>query len=166
MFNLDTSIHIVGHVLVAVCVEELPDWWHPLYATSLIVPVFMRFQLLWLVPVYVRYFQPLWRSWSIIYLRHFGDHGPLYIFIMEIPIYVYCTWRWPHMWYHVSCLFMAIVLLCIQDCYMYLQLYYCTMLIGWLVFYLGSFITPLHHSRYSYWFVHLMIEAFHIIMLC
>ena len=45
MFDLDTSIHIVGHVLVAVCVEDLPDGWHILYATSLIVPVFMRFQL-------------------------------------------------------------------------------------------------------------------------
>ena len=65
MFSLNTSIHIVGHVLVAVCVEDLPDWWH-LYATSLIMPVFMRFQLSWLVPVYVRYFQPLWRSWSVI----------------------------------------------------------------------------------------------------
>ena len=39
---------IVGHVLIAVCVEEFPDWWHLLYATSLIVPVFMRFQLSWL----------------------------------------------------------------------------------------------------------------------
>ena len=83
----------------------------------------------------------------------FGDHGPLYIFIMEILIYVYCTWQWPHMWYHVSCLFMAIVLLCIRDCYMYLQLYaelyYCTMLIGWLVFHLGSFITPLLGWTYN-----------------
>ena len=78
---------------------------------------------------------------------HYGDRIPLYIFIMEILIYVYCMWRWPHMFYHVSCLFMAIVLLCIWDCYMYLQLYvelyYCTMMIGWLVFHLGSFITPL-----------------------
>ena len=45
----------------------------------------------------------------------------------------------------VSCLFMAIVLLCIQDCYMYSQLYaelyYGIMLIGWLVFHLGTFIT-------------------------
>ena len=39
MFNLDTSIHIVGHVLVADCVEDLLDWWHFIYATSLIVPV-------------------------------------------------------------------------------------------------------------------------------
>ena len=34
MFDLDASIHIVGHVLIAVCVEDLPDWWHLLYATS------------------------------------------------------------------------------------------------------------------------------------
>ena len=54
---------------------------------------------------------------------HYGDHDPLYIFIMEILIYVYCTWQWPLMWYLVSCLFMAIVLLCIRNCYMYLQLY-------------------------------------------
>ena len=90
---------------------------------------------------------------------HYGDHGPLYIFIMEILIYVYCTWRWPLMWYLVSCLFMAIVLLCIWDYYMYLQLCvelcHCTMLIGWLVFHLGSFITPLlgwtyHVFRPSY----------------
>ena len=84
---------------------------------------------------------------------YYGDHGPLYIFIMEILIYVYCTWRWPLMWYLVSCLFMAIVLLCIQDCYMYLQLcaelYHCTMLIGWLVFHFRSFITPLLGYTYN-----------------
>ena len=71
-----------------------------------------------------------------------GDHGPLYILIMEILTYVYCTWRWLHMCYHVSCLFMAIVLLCIRDCYMYLQLctelYHCLVLIGWLLLPLGS----------------------------
>ena len=43
--------------------------------------------------------------------NHYGDHGPLYIFIVEILIYVYCTWQWPHRWYHVLCLFMAIVLM-------------------------------------------------------
>ena len=73
--------------------------------------------------------------------------------IMEILTYVYCTWRWPLMWYLVSCLFMAIILLCIQDCYMYLQLcaelYYCTMLIRWLVFHLGSFITLLLGWTYN-----------------
>ena len=84
---------------------------------------------------------------------HYGDHGTLYIFIMEILSYVYCMWRSPLMWYLVSCLFMAIVHLCIWDCYMYLQLckefYYCTMLIGWLVFHLGSFITPLLGWNYN-----------------
>ena len=48
MFDLDTSIHIVGHVLIAVCVEDFLDWWHHLYATTLIVAVFMRFHLSWL----------------------------------------------------------------------------------------------------------------------
>ena len=48
MFDLNTSIPIVGHVLVAVCVEDLSYWWHPLYATSLIMPVLMRFQPSWL----------------------------------------------------------------------------------------------------------------------
>ena len=45
MLNLNTSIHIVVHVIVVDCVEYLPDWWHVIYAISLIVPVFMRFQL-------------------------------------------------------------------------------------------------------------------------
>ena len=47
MFDLDTSIRIVGHVLIAVCVEDFLDWWHSIYATSLIVLVFMRFQCSW-----------------------------------------------------------------------------------------------------------------------
>ena len=66
----------------------------------------------------------------------------MYIFIMEILSYLYYTWRWPHMSYFVSCLFMAIVLLCIWDCYIYLQLCaefdYCIVLIGWLVLPLDS----------------------------
>ena len=33
-----------------------------------------------------------------------GDHDPLYIFIKEILIYLYCTWQWPHM----SCCIMPI----------------------------------------------------------
>ena len=75
---------------------------------------------------------------------HYGDLDLLYIFIMEIPIYVYCTWRWPHMWYHVVCLFMAMYSY-VSETAMYLQLYvelyYGIMLIGWLVFHLGTFIT-------------------------
>ena len=67
---------------------------------------------------------------------HYGYHDPLYIFIMEIMIYLYCMWWLPHMSYFVSCLFMAIVLLCIWYCYMYLQLFYYT--IGWLFLPPGS----------------------------
>ena len=51
-----------------------------------------------------------------------GDHDPVYIFIMEILSYLYCMWSWQHMSDFVSCLIMAIVLLCIRDCYIYLQL--------------------------------------------
>ena len=135
MFNLGTSIRIVGHVLIAVCIEDLPDWWRLLYATSLSMPVHEISSLV------------TWFQYMLEISSYYGDHDPLYIFIMDIMIYVYCTWQWPLMWYYVSCLFIAIVLLCILDCYMYLQLcaelYHCTMLIGWLVFHLGSFITPL-----------------------
>ena len=45
MFDLNTSIHIVGLVIIVVCVEDLLDLWHLLYATSLIVPVLMSFHL-------------------------------------------------------------------------------------------------------------------------
>ena len=80
-----------------------------------------------------------------------GDHHPLYIFIVEILIYLYCTWRWLHMSYFVSCLFMAIVLLCIGDCCMYLQSYAKTfVLYCWMD---GSstwfFITPLLGWNYN-----------------
>ena len=30
------------------CVEDFPNWWHSIYATSLIMTVFMRFHLSWL----------------------------------------------------------------------------------------------------------------------
>ena len=116
MLDLDTSIHIVGHVLVVVCIEDLPDWGHLLYATFLIMPVFMRFQLSWLDSSICQIFLATMEILIYYIFSHYGDHGPMYIFMMEILIYVYCTWLWPHMWYHVSCLFMAIVLLCIRDC--------------------------------------------------
>ena len=92
------------------------------------------------------YLQPLWRSWSLCIL---------YIFIMEILIYVYCTWRWPHMFYHVVCLFMAIVLLCIRDCYMYLQIicrvvlwYYADWVVGLPFGYLHHFISGMDFIMY------------------
>ena len=45
MFDLDTFIHMMSDVQVAVCVEDLRSWWRSIYATSLIVPIFMRCQL-------------------------------------------------------------------------------------------------------------------------
>ena len=153
MFDLNTSIHILGHVLIVVYAEHFPYWWHSTYDTSLIMPVFMRFHLSWLVPVYVRHFHPLWRSWSIVYLQPLwrswsfvylqdGD-SDLCILYVVMTTHDIC----------ISCLFMAIVLLCIRDYYMYLQLYaklyYCTMLIGWLVFHLGTFITSLLGWTYN-----------------
>ena len=89
-----------------------------------------------LIPVYVRYLQPLLRSCPLYIFSCHGDHDPFYVFIMDIRIYLYCIWWWPHMSYFVSCLFMAIVLLCIWECSMYLQLYveiyHCIVLMsGW-----------------------------------
>ena len=88
MFDLDTSIRIVGQVLIAFCVEDLPDWWHLhghlLYVTSLIVPVFMRFQLSWLhssicqtfpttMEIFIYCISSSWRFWSI-YIVSGDDH--------------------------------------------------------------------------------------------
>ena len=107
----------------------------------------------YLIPVYVKHFQPLWRSWSIVYLQplwrswsflylHHGDSDLCILYVAMTTHVIF-----------VSCLFMAIVLLCIRDCYMYLQLYgelyYCTMLIGWLVFHFGFFITRLLGWTYN-----------------
>ena len=51
----------------------------------------------------------------------YGDPDPFYIFIMEILIdYILCVAMTTHVTFCISCLFMAIVLLCIQDYYMYL----------------------------------------------
>ena len=97
MFDLDTSIHIVGHVFIVDCVEYLPDWWHFIYATSLIVPVCMRFQLSWLDSIVCQIFPTImeilfhyisstfmeitilcisssWRFWSMYIVRG-DDHS-------------------------------------------------------------------------------------------
>ena len=72
-----------------------------------------------------------------------GDHDPLYIFIMDILIYfILYVAMTTHVIVSISCLSMAIVLLCIWDYYMYSQLYaklyHSIVLIGWLVLPLGS----------------------------
>ena len=85
MFDIDTSIHIAGHVLIPVFVEDLLAWWHSIYATSLIMTVFMRFHLSWswfqyfqcILDIFIHYgyLDPLY------ILRYYGDLNLLYIFI-------------------------------------------------------------------------------------
>ena len=78
-----------------------------------------------------------------------GDLGPLYIFIRKILIYcILYVAMTTHVTVRLSCLFMAIVLLCIRDCYMYLQscaeFDYCIILLdGWF------FHLVLHHSTFG-----------------
>ena len=102
MFDLDTSICIVGHVLTIDCVEDLPEWWHFMLSPWLC-------QCSWdfisrdLIPVYIRYLQLLWRSWSIVYLQPLWRSW--YIVYLH-PLWrfwsiVYCTWWWPHMTHFV-----------------------------------------------------------------
>ena len=86
------------------CVEDFPNWWHSIYATSLIMTVFMRFHLSWLDSSICQIFPATMEILICYIFSHYGDHGPLYIFIMEILIYVYCMWQWPHM----SCCMMPI----------------------------------------------------------
>ena len=79
----------------------------------------------------------------------YGDLDPLYIFIMEILIYyILYVAMTTHVTFCISCLFMAIVLLCIWDCYMYLQscveFDYCIILFDGWFYYL-----VLHHSTSS-----------------
>ena len=113
MFDLNTSIHIVGHVLIEVCVEYFPAWWHSIYATSLIVSMFMRFQLSWfdsiVCQIYSTFMEILidcisssWRFWSVICwtwrwpnMSHFLYHAyswPLYSYVSETSICI-CSHR-------------------------------------------------------------------------
>ena len=130
MFDLDTSIRIVGHVLVAVCVEDFPDWWHPLYATSLIVPVFMRFQLVTcfsicqtfpatmeilicyissaFVEIMVLCISSSWRFWSMYIVR--GDD--------HICVIMFHAYSWP-LYSYVSG-----TAICICSMYRVVSLYY------------------------------------------
>ena len=102
------------------CVEDLLDWWNFIYATSLIVPVFMRFQLSWLDPVYVRHFQPMeiliqfissaimeiMVLMYIVYLHH-GDSDlcilyvamTTYVLSCCMPIHGHCTLMYPGLLY-------------------------------------------------------------------
>ena len=114
MFNLDTSIHIVGHVLVADCVEDFPDWSHFWHATSLIVPVFMRFQLLWLDSSVCQIFLAITEILTHYISSNFMEIMILYISSSWRFSYIYILHDDDHICHIVSCLFMAIVLLCIR----------------------------------------------------
>ena len=105
------------------------------------LPVLMRFQLSWLDSSICQTFPAIMEI--LIYCKSL-------VFMEIIILCISSLWRlWSmyvvcgddHTSYIVSCLFMAIVLLCIQDCYIYLQLYvelyHCIVLIGWLVIPLG-----------------------------
>ena len=83
---------------------------------------------------------------------YYGDLDPLYIFIMEILIYVYCTWRWPHMSYcimpihgHCTLMYPGLLYVFVVICRVVL-LYYVDCVAG-LPF--GSFITPLLGWTYN-----------------
>ena len=94
-------------------------------------------------PVYIKYLQPRRRSWFI----------------------VYCTWRWPHMTLCISCLFMAIVLLCIWDYYIFVVTcidwsLYCTK--EWLVLPPRSSLLHFWDGLYMYFGHHVTPLASHI----
>ena len=91
------------------CVEDLLDWWNFIYATSLIVPVFMRFQLSWLdssvcqifpaiMEIMVLCISSSWRSWSYVSLHH-GDYDlcilyvamTTYVTSCSMPIHGHCA---------------------------------------------------------------------------
>ena len=115
MFDLDTSIHIVGHVLIAVCVEDLLDWWHLLYATSLIRPMFMRVQLSWLIDssicqtflaimkilihcissvimeIMILFISSSWRFWSMYIVRGDDHICSIMFHAYSWPVYSYVS---------------------------------------------------------------------------
>ena len=87
MFDLDTFIHMMGHVLAAICVEDLWAWWHFIYATSLTMPVSIGYQFSWLyssVPldVFIQH-----EDLISLYIVRGGDHM-WHVFIM--PIHGHC----------------------------------------------------------------------------
>ena len=70
MFDLNTSIHVMGYVPSMICVEDLKVWWYFIYATTLIVIILMGFQFSYQsnVPCYV----------PDVFIQY-GDQTPLYI---------------------------------------------------------------------------------------
>ena len=95
-----------------------------------------------LIPIYVRYLQPLWRSWSIIYLQHswrswsfvyihHGDFDLSILYVVMTPHVIFCI-----MPIHGHCTLMYLGLLYLLAVMYRDWLLYCT--IGWLVLPPGS----------------------------
>ena len=148
MFDLDTFIHIVRHVLVAVCVEDFPAWWHSTYANSLIMLMFMRFQLSWFDSSVYQISSSTMEILILCISSCFMEILIRCISSSTLDILIYCILYMvmtAHVRFCISCLFMAIVLLCIQYFYMYLQtcaeIDYCIVLMSCWFFHLG-----LHYS--------------------
>ena len=114
MFDLDTSIRIVGHVLVAVCVEDLPDWVasltcylldrasvHEISALVTCSSICQTFPATMEILIYC-ISSALWRSWSFVYLHH-GDSDlcilyvamTTYVLSCFMPIHGHCTLMYP-----------------------------------------------------------------------
>ena len=137
MFDLDTSIRIVWHVLVVVFVE----YFFHIGGISIMLPPWSC-QCSWdfssrdLIPVYVRHFQPLWRSWSVIYLQPLWRSWSI--------IYIQLSWRsWSFVYLHhgdsnLSILYVAmtthvifcIMHICVHCTLMYPGLLYVLTVIG------------------------------------
>ena len=95
-----------------------------------------------LIPVYVRYLQPLWRSWSIIYLQltwrswsfvylHHGDSDTSILYVAMTTHVIFCI-----MPIHGHCTLMYLRLLCVLAVMCKFWLLYYT--VGWLVLPPGS----------------------------
>ena len=120
IFDLSTSISIVGHVLVAICVEEFPAWWDSTYATSLIVLAFMRFQLLWFDSSVCQISSAIMEILIHCISSAIMEILIYCIFSSTLEILIYCILYMAmttHVTFCISCLFVSIVLLCIWNCY-------------------------------------------------
>ena len=86
-------------------------------------------------------FSHFWRSWSFVYLHH-GDSDLCILYMAMTTYVIFCI-----MPIHGHCTLMYLELL-----YVFVvctELYHYSMVIGWLVFHLGSFITPLMGWTYN-----------------
>ena len=93
--------------------------------------VFIRFHLSCdLIPVYVRYLQLSWRSWSFVYLHH-GDFDLSILYVAMTIHVIFCI-----MPIHGHCTLMYLGLLYLLAVMCKVSALYCT--IGWLVLPPGS----------------------------